>query len=516
MDLGVTTETSPTIREFTAVILAGFGNELQPLTSNNGDEACPKALLPIANKPVIDYTLSWLENTGIKDVLLICPSSHRPSLSHHINSSTSTTLTVEVLPFDESPDSSIGPCTLLRHFAPRITSDFVLLPCDFIPPPTLSLNSLLDKFRTETVSDGSIATTCWVELKRNVDAAKDKTAPPEEWGSPAVPTVIVYDEPSGTLLHVDTPDDLERDNEDLVLRMSLLNRYPRAVLSGSYQDSHVYVCKNSVIEVLQRKEHFDSFREEFLPWLCKVQYSRTKREKYEQVFNPLPNHTSQAIALQHSASYSTPAYLKHETPIDSDTDEIAFASLRVGVVIHPFSAGFAARANNLPTYMAVNRHFLSQTTYALPTDPANRSLIDQKAQISPDSMIAASTKVEERTSIKKSIIGKHCVISRMAKIVGCVILDHCVVAEGAKLDGCILGKGTKVGAKADLVRCVTQSGYDVVAGESFKNEKLEVSDWGEPSETDGDDDEEETETETETTTTENTEGEEDEETDEDP
>ena len=69
----------------------------------------------------------------------------------------------------------------------------------------------------------------------------------------------------------------------------------------------------------------------------------------------------------------------------------------------------------------------------------------------------------------------------------------------AKLDGCILGKDTKIGAKAELVRCLTQAGYEVDAGgkrflfrwknggyehimnhissETYKNEKLEVSDW---------------------------------------
>lgn len=71
--------------------------------------------------------------------------------------------------------------------------------------------------------------------------------------------------------------------------------------------------------------------------------------------------------------------------------------------------------------------------------------------------------------------------------------------QRVKLDGCILGKDTKIGAKAELVRCLTQAGYEVDAGgkrflfhwendrheyilnhgssETYKNEKLEVSDW---------------------------------------
>jgi translation initiation factor eIF-2B subunit gamma len=121
--------------------------------------------------------------------------------------------------------------------------------------------------------------------------------------------------------------------------------------------------------------------------------------------------------------------------------------------------------------------------YSLPTDPTSRALIDQKAQISTDSMIGDSTRVEERTSIKKSVIGRHCIVGKATKITGCVILDHCVIGDGyvsthlnslrswcihvhsAKLEDCILGKNTKVGSKAELVKCVTQAGYELGVGE---------------------------------------------------
>ena len=38
---------------------------LIPLTANHGDEPSPKALLPIANRPMIEYPLSWLEQSGV-------------------------------------------------------------------------------------------------------------------------------------------------------------------------------------------------------------------------------------------------------------------------------------------------------------------------------------------------------------------------------------------------------------------------------------------------------------------
>lgn len=228
-------------------------------------------------------------------MLLICPTTHRPAISHYINSGASPffpSLRVDIQTFDESQDASIGTCTLLRHFSSRIISDFVLLPCDFLPPQSLPLSKLLNKFRTDAIADGSIATTCWFQTHKPDKAISD------EWSRLPSPTPIVWDESTKTILHIDTPDDIDRNSEDLQLRMSLLSRfaftlplpcglltkissrYPRTKLSSSFQDSHVYVCRRSVLDVLHEKTHFDSFREEFIPWLCKIQYQRTRREKY--------------------------------------------------------------------------------------------------------------------------------------------------------------------------------------------------------------------------------------------
>ena len=51
-------------------------------------------------------------------------------------------------------------------------------------------------------------------------------------------------------------------------------------MSAGMLDTHVYVCRRSVLDVLQEKSSLDSLREEFIPWLCKLQYSRSKRTKY--------------------------------------------------------------------------------------------------------------------------------------------------------------------------------------------------------------------------------------------
>ncbi|KAI5117223.1 hypothetical protein M0805_008693 [Coniferiporia weirii] len=495
-------------REFLAVILAGFGKELQPLTSNYGDQPCPKALLPIGNKSMISYVLNWVEEAGIKDVLLICPTSHRNPISHHINSDPSSSslssLNIDIQTFDQSQDIPAGTASVLAHFATRISGDFVLLPCDFLPPPSLRLETVLNKFRVEGVTDGALATALFVE-HRVSDHEKGKGAAEEAWSSDNAPLPVLYDEKSGTLLHVDTLDDQDLNSDELELRMCTLWMYSRARLTTKLVDAHVYVCKHAVLDTLQlKKAHFDSVREEFIPWLCKAQTHRTKRQKYNGVLNPITNSPTQSLALRHSTSHppissksKAPSSLGSAPSSPSLYDEEGDAgppSLRIGLVIHRLENGFAARANCVQTYLELNRAALAGITPPLHVyDPA---LVDPKATISPDSLVGASTRIGERSTLKRCAVGSHCVIGKNVRLVGCVLMEHCIVEDGAKLDGCILGKNTRVGARAELVRCITQAGYEVGPGGVFKHEKLDVSDWaagaGESDEEeDGDDEEEE-------------------------
>lgn len=123
------------------------------------------------------------------------------------------------------------------------------------------------------MSDGAITTMLWFE------SPAEKIATPEEWGSHPQSTTIIWDQSTGTLLYVDTLN-TDRNPEELDIRMSLLCRYPRASLSSKFQDSHVYVCKREILDLLQLKSKFDSLREDFFPWLCKLQYQNTRSAKY--------------------------------------------------------------------------------------------------------------------------------------------------------------------------------------------------------------------------------------------
>ena len=163
-------------------------------------------------------------------MLLICPLTHRAAISHHIHSTSFSSLSIDLQTYDESQDSSISPCKLLRLFSNRIREDFILVPCDFIPPSSLPLSALLDKFRTEVVADRTIAVSCWF-----TPPPARKGGIPSGWGDPSIgSTSIIWDEGTGTLLHIDTPDNLDRNSEELELRMGMLSKCVQCIVVAKY------------------------------------------------------------------------------------------------------------------------------------------------------------------------------------------------------------------------------------------------------------------------------------------
>jgi translation initiation factor eIF-2B subunit gamma len=58
-----------------------------------------------------------------------------------------------------SPET-VGTARILRRWRDWIRSDFVVLPCDITPPPSLPLTKLLNRHRNQT---GSLVTSLWYE-----------------------------------------------------------------------------------------------------------------------------------------------------------------------------------------------------------------------------------------------------------------------------------------------------------------------------------------------------------------
>lgn len=163
--------------------------------------------------------------------------------------------------------------------------------------------------------------------------------------------------------------------KSLFLRSEDIVSFPSTKLSSSLDDSHVYVCRKAVLDLLQQKLHFVSLREEFFPWLCKVQYSRSKRAKYAHstpwilyffhicsrlfsALNTIEGSASQSLALEHSSLLTTSPFVDDDPPspttIGSETK-----NLKIGIVVHNRAPDHPMRINTLQKFQEINKRVSS-------------------------------------------------------------------------------------------------------------------------------------------------------------
>jgi NDP-sugar pyrophosphorylase family protein len=91
---------------------------VQSLVENNNNNATTKALLPIANRPIIANVLQWLEDAGIVDVLVVARSNAATQLQHYLTKvyeSQCSTSRIEVVATQE-----FGTADVLRSLKDRI------------------------------------------------------------------------------------------------------------------------------------------------------------------------------------------------------------------------------------------------------------------------------------------------------------------------------------------------------------------------------------------------------------
>jgi NDP-sugar pyrophosphorylase family protein len=91
-----------------------------------------------------------------------------------------------------------------------------------------------------------------------------------------------------------------------------------------------------------------------------------------------------------------------------------------------------SKANNLPCPIQI----ATGTKPYKPSEPVGKgnfisaSAVIGKTQIGTECVVSDGTTVGDRSSVKKSIIGKHCQIGNNVKIINSVLLDHVTVKDG--------------------------------------------------------------------------------------
>jgi len=109
-----------------AVILAaGEGKRVRPLTWSR-----PKAMIPVANRPIIEYVIDALTKNGIREIIVVV-GYRKEQVTRFLNH---LDLPIEVV----SQEKQLGTAHALLQAEPKIKGDFLLLPGDnYIDPHSI-------------------------------------------------------------------------------------------------------------------------------------------------------------------------------------------------------------------------------------------------------------------------------------------------------------------------------------------------------------------------------------------
>ncbi|KAJ3218191.1 hypothetical protein HDU67_006453 [Dinochytrium kinnereticum] len=441
VDPQVSVSVSALSRELKGIILAGRGTRMFPLAE---EENLPKALLPVANKPMIHYQLQWLEDARINDIIIVCHDTAYKNISnfaHNVYEKTNDASKIELVKVKSEDD--LGSADVLRQLANRIKTDFILLSCDIITnfPP----HQLIDVYRMQAPT----VTALFYESLKAEEASTWKK------DDDALQEFVGIDHRTCRLVMTTTLDEL--DDDELPVKISVLESFPTVKIHTKLRDAHMYIFKRWVLDLIIAKPKINNVRRDLIPLLLKAQYSEKfmQREGIDK-FLPLTQDTFQPARDLSSTGGGF---------VGSDPSP---GIVCTAIVPGPTSS-YIFRANTQWAYLEGNKQMTKQLTEGLVASSAE---ISSRTQVGPDSMVGVSTKIGERTSVKKSVIGSHCIIGKNVKIAGSIIMDHCIVEDNVKLDGTILCGSSKIQEGAQLKDCLVGASYVVEKEGNFINSRL--------------------------------------------
>ncbi|KAI1106390.1 hypothetical protein F4804DRAFT_41778 [Jackrogersella minutella] len=515
-----------------ALILCGPGSSFPTFTSNPDEN--PKALLPIANRPMVWYPIDFCYRTGITNITLICPPSAAEAITTALKTNPFLTGLPHPRPDLVAPhglDQNTGTAEILRlpEIRELLTSDFVVLPCDLVCE--LGGDKLLQAWMVKAASlpdllgdgeppycNGGLGV--WYETKTSNPVKGEETdfiiTTPTT--IPAIPTSkdsilphlsqLTYSMPKDSLI------DLMDEKKSFPIRHGLLRGHPKLRMLTTHRDAHIYILPRWILDFVQANERLETIGEDVIGWWAKANwetglFGKLGMKNIIEGRSETPEADPSARGSAGSAEeglLGSPSRTRYETSPPADFEKGHGDGLLdkpkettvppILAYIHPSHADapLLRRVDTAQLLLAVSLQlarlpsveeagleaaspFAHSKKVAYPEGVKPRTTITR-----PDCLIADNVMVEEKTSIKESVIGANCQVKEGARLFQCLLMDGVVVGKGCKLTRCILGKRSEVGEGSTLTDCEVQENLLVEPRTEDKESKLMSSSGLEASE----------------------------------
>jgi translation initiation factor eIF-2B subunit gamma len=304
---------------FQALILCGPGIGLSTFT--NKPEDFPKALISVANRPMVWYVLDWCYRMGVSDITLITPPASKSAIAAALAQNPYLTGLPSPSPDLLAPpdlDHTTPTAELLRlpEVQAAIKSDFLLLPCDLVcdvPGETFletyltSLGGLGGVGSMSTSGDGPPSIlgyggeksgrrggmSVWYNTANREESVKGEecdfmgTVKLDPQYNTPLSKPINPDQPKATLRKLvsampmsELKDECE-ENKEWRIRQSLLSKYGSMKCLTQFRDSHIYMFPYWVKDFAMLNEDFESVSEDLVGTWAKADWRKASyRERF--------------------------------------------------------------------------------------------------------------------------------------------------------------------------------------------------------------------------------------------
>lgn len=443
----------------------------------------PKALLPVANRAMIEYVIDWCDQADFNEINIVAHKDetdiikyglseflklrdeqfkmieaglHQNIHSHHIQ-------TVKKINFITTTAPSMGE-TLIGDILPLVKMDFVLLPCDFITdiPPQI----FIDQYHNR--DDDNLAIS--VFYKNSVETSLDKKKLKQD----QVFTVynddyIQESQRQPVLLDFYSQENVTK-TKYLQIRSHLLWKYPNTTVSTKLFNSSIYLCSYELCQFLtkSRQQSTDNTNDNSMTT------STNNNEDADNDDENINNNDIQPSYFKHNDNLLIPDQIDTKTTLSKLFRGLARRSWRhvqekretIGIFIlpDPTLATFI-RANNLATLIDANR-------FILRIKSTTSTLMASSSAIGADALVDPSTILGEKSSVKLTTIRNNCQIGNKCRISGSIILDGAIIEDECILENVIVGPNARIGKKSKLTNSYVEGNYVVEPKSMVKGETL--------------------------------------------
>ncbi|AAS54396.1 AGL094Wp [Eremothecium gossypii ATCC 10895] len=395
-----------------AVVLTdSFETRFMPLTYE-----MPRCLMPLANVPLIEYTLEFLAKAGVHEVYLIC-TSHAEQVQEYIDNSkwnlpwspfkVSTILALEA--------RSVGDAMRDLDNRGLITGDFILVSGDLVT--NMEFDRALEAHRARRAEDKEhIVTMCL------------STATQSHRTRSCEPAVFMLDKSNDRCLYYqDIPLASSKRKTAVDIDPELLEGVEEFKLRNDLIDCHIDICSPLVPAIFQ--ENFD--------------YQYLRRDFVKGVL-------SSDLLKKHIYAYITKEYA---------------ARVESWQTYDAISQDFLARW----CYpLVLDSNLLEDQTYSYESKHVYKEkdvILAQSCKIGKCTAIGSGSTIGEGTFIENSVIGRNCQIGANVKIINSYIWENSIIGDNSVLNHSIVAAGAKLGSAVTLEDgCVI--GFNVVVASS--------------------------------------------------